>query len=260
MGGRHRQWTVRELCEMCALFFTAGEVRRMSPIKESASWSLASQFLRAFPTWRVFHTHPGGGQYDCLLLVDRVDSPSIRIDINRHGSIHAQVMTPAGEEDGYSDSDWFETLMEGTSPRDLAQHVCRSVGIEWPATTPATTRWSLTYRVIAQVITDSSMSLHPLRATTWWFDTSGPEDSFLLMSTPHRELEPINPSEVWLLMDQDVARGWLWNGWVWTGTHERLDLYARYRAGASVALLATQILDLSHQSTSTNSPPPWVVS
>lgn len=232
----------------------------MSPMKESASWSLASEFLRVFSTWRVFHTHPGGGQYDCLLLVDRVDSPGIRIDINRHGSIHAQVMTPDGSHDGFSESDWFETLIDGASPRYLAEQVCRSAGIQWPASTPATTRWSLTYRVIAQVVTGSSMSRHPLRATTWWFDSSGAEDSFLLMPTPHRELEPMNPSEVWLLMDQDVARGWLWNGWVWTGTHERLDLYARYRAGASVVSLAAQIVDSSHVSGIELSPPPWMLS
>ena len=231
----------------------------MSPLKESASWSLASEFLRAFPTWRVFHTHPGGGQYDCLLLVDRVDSPLVRIDINRHGSIHAHVTTPGSEQVGYSDSDWFESLIGGTPPRDLAQGVCRSVGIQWPERAPATNRWSLTYRVIAQVVTDSSLSRHPLRGTTWWFDSSGAEDSFLLISTPHRELEPIDPSEVWLLMDEDVACGWLWNGWVWTGTQERLDLYARYRAGATVGSLAAQIVDLSYLSGGTHSPPPWHV-
>ena len=231
----------------------------MSPMKESASWSLAGEFLRAFPTWRVFHTHPGGGQYDCLLLVDRVDSPSVRIDINRHGSIHAQVMTPDGDPRGYSDSDWFENLVGGTPPRDLAQHVCRSVGLQWPERAPITTRWSLTYRVIAQAVTDSSLSRHPLRATTWWFDSSGSEDSYLLTSTPHRELEPMNPSDVWLLMDRDVARGWLWNGWVWTGTQERLDLYTRYRAGTTVGSLAAQIVDLSHVSGDRHSPPPWLV-
>jgi hypothetical protein len=232
----------------------------MSPMKGSASWSLASEFLRAFPTWRLFHTHPGGGQYDCLLLVDRVDSPSIRIDINRHGSIHAHVMTPDGEQGGYSDSDWFESLIGGTPPRDLAQHVCQSVGLQWPESAPATNRWSLTYRVMAQVVTDSSMSRHPLSATTWWFDSSGAEDSCLLTSAPHRELEPMNPSEVWLLMDGDVARGWLWHGWVWTGTQERLDLYTRYRSGASVASLAAQIMDLSHVSVREQEPPPWIIS
>lgn len=230
----------------------------MSPVKEAASWSLASELLRAFPTWRVVHTHPGGGQYDCLLLVDRVDMPTIRININRRGSIHAQVMKSDGEQHGYSDSDWFATLIGGTPPRDLAQHVCRSVGIQWPASSPATTRWSLTYRAIAQVVADSSMSHHPLTATTWWFDTSGPEDSFLLMSTPHRELQSVEPSEVWLLMEGDVARGWLWNGWVWTGTQERLDMYARYRAGATVASLAVQIIDLSHVSGSKQALPPWI--
>lgn len=232
----------------------------MSPMKESASWSLVSVFLRAFPKWRVFHTHPGGGQYDCLLLVDRVESPTVRININRRGSIHAEVMTPDGEQHGYSGSDWFETLISGTPPRDLAQDVCRSVGIQWPASSPATSRWSLTYRTIAQVVTGSATSLHPLTATTWWFDTSGPEDSSLLMSTPHLELERMDPSEVWLLMDQDVARGWLWNGWVWTATHERLDLYARYRAGATVVSLAAQVLDLSDVSGSKQEPPSWIIS
>ena len=51
----------------------------------AASWDIAARLSAAGPPdLRVFQTHPGGGQYDCLTLA----SPAFHIDINRRGSIH----------------------------------------------------------------------------------------------------------------------------------------------------------------------------
>jgi hypothetical protein len=230
----------------------------MTPLVEAASWSVANELVRAFPDWRIFHTHPGGGQYDCLLLVDHADPPSVRININRHGSIHAQAVASDGEQIGSSDSDWLQSLVRGMRPRDLACNVAQSVGLKWPGSTPATTRRSLTYRVLGQVVVNASLARHPLSATTWWFDSSSDDDGYLLATTPHRELESVDPSEVWVLMDGEEPKGWLWNGWAWAATYERIDLYERYRRGGSVGSLSALIVDLSRRSGDTESAPHWV--
>lgn len=222
----------------------------MTPLIDAYSWSLAASISRAFPDWRIFHTHPGGGQYDCLSMVDRVDEPAVRITINRRGSIHAQSQTTTGEMIGFSDSQWVDSLIQGARPQDLAKSLLSQLQVAWPTRTPSTTRWSLTHQILARIVMTTSGTGYPLGATTWWFDSSGDDDSFLLMPTPHRELEQIPPSDVWLVMKEDSAVGWLWNGWVWTATHERLDLYARYRRGASVDASTAMILDSARRDSS----------
>ncbi len=231
----------------------------MTTPKEAASWSLVSELIRAFPDWRVFHTHPGGGQYDCLTIVDDGDSPSIRIDVNRRGSVHARSQSSDGQNLGFSDSEWFESLMQGVRPRDLAREIAESIGLLWPDSAPASTRWSITYRVIAHAVVSESGSRHPLEAATWIYDSSDAENGYLIARTPHRELESLRPNDVWVLLDGETPRSWIWNGWLWTATQERLNLFARYRRGATVASLAAQLVDLSYVSPSADASPPWVL-
>lgn len=188
----------------------------MTPLMEGYSGSLTAAISRAFPDWRIFHPHPGGGQYNCLSIVDRVDEPAVRITIN---------------------------LIQGARPQNFAKSLLSRLQVAWPTRTQSTTRWSLTHRIPAGIFMTVSGTRYPTSATTWWFDSAGDDDSYLLVPTSHRELEQIPPSDVWLVMQEDSAVGWLWNGWVWTATHERLDLYAHYRRGASVDASTAMILD-----------------
>ncbi|MBO4238587.1 TY-Chap2 family putative peptide chaperone [Pseudonocardia alni] len=53
------------------------------------SWWLASELVRRHPRLLVVETHPGGGMYDCLTLVDPgVAGPTTVLQLNRNGRIH----------------------------------------------------------------------------------------------------------------------------------------------------------------------------
>ena len=42
---------------------------------EALSWKIVSEFMRCFPgKFKIIETHPGGGQSDCLSIVDRKDT------------------------------------------------------------------------------------------------------------------------------------------------------------------------------------------
>lgn len=225
-----------------------------TPLKDAASWSLAARLVRMFPEWRVFHTHPGGGQYDCLFLVDRVQQPTVRFTINRSGSIHVDHDSDGGSEHVVNQQ-WFDSLAMGTSVQEVVERVLRAVQLQMPAQTPPSSRWSVTYRVLAQIVASTVTTSHPLTATTWFYDSAGGDEG-LLMDCPYRELQGVNPSDVWLIMDDDSAVAWVWDGWVWTATGERLDVYGRYRAGSSVAALASLVVDQSRGGP--ERPPAWL--
>lgn len=222
-----------------------------------ASWWIIDEIVRRHPDWRVLHTHPGGGQYDCLTVVDTLRQPSVWIDINRSGSIHGRHTIDAQDMRSAVEGEWLTRLMGGESPSDLAEHLSRALSLEWPDRRPASTRWSVMYRTLSQVVAQTSGMSHPLTATTWLFDSSGDDGSFLLMPTPHPELETIDPKEVWLVMDGSTPVAWLWDGWAWTASFERLDLFSRYRAGDSVMVLAAHVVDSGARASSDRPSPRW---
>lgn len=69
------------------------EIETAAPSEEDieiAAWQIISRLDEGFDhQLRLFETHPGGGQYDCITLAEIIDGrPVIRVDLNRTGRIH----------------------------------------------------------------------------------------------------------------------------------------------------------------------------
>lgn len=111
------------------------------------SWWIASELVRRHPRLVVLETHPGGGQYDCLSIVDSSSDQDLPlIDINRLGRIHV----PRAE--AFEPITWASALGQ-----DNAHAVVRVVEagaqLQPPVQAPSTTAKVLTYCVIARVLT-----------------------------------------------------------------------------------------------------------
>ena len=210
----------------------------MERIVNAGSWHVAAEFVRAFPNVRVFHTHPGGGQYDCLSIV----GDALSIDINRAGgSIHVHDSPAGARSPLIPGPEWQDLLLRGTAPRELAQRIASGCGLDWPKTTPSTRPHVLVYRVIAQVLEGAVFDPAHWDATTQFFDSSGGMGDHMGV-TPHPEISMLPANKVWVILANDEARAWLWDGWAWTAGGERRDLYAAYRSGSTTADLAALLM------------------
>jgi hypothetical protein len=90
---------------------------------EAASWRLTAEIVRRYPRrFAVIETHPGGGQYDCISLIDQDEASSLRgIDLNRVGSVWVH------KRDG-SDWAWRGSWLEMVAVEDarpLLDRLCR---------------------------------------------------------------------------------------------------------------------------------------
>ena len=61
-----------------------------SQIDEILSWRFITEFWRRFPhDFTLIEAHPGGGMYDCLVLLTKGKDSQFAIDVNRGGgSVH----------------------------------------------------------------------------------------------------------------------------------------------------------------------------
>lgn len=183
----------------------------MESIVNAGSWHVATEFVRAFPVLRLFHTHPGGGQYDCLTILGE----GLKIDINRAGgSIHIHDSRLGSRSPFIPGPEWQNLLMLGAPPRELAQQIALGCGLDWPKKTPATQPHALVYRVIAQILEATVFDPAHWNATTQFLDTSGmtvPGDGVGVAS--HPEISALPANKVWMVTADDEVRTWLWDGW-----------------------------------------------
>lgn len=195
----------------------------------ATSWLLASEILRRTDTLLLRETHPGGGQYDCLTLYDGAEAV---VQINRVGSIHVR-----GEQ--LADLDRWPTLDWPSGVKDAARKILKRAGLPAPERANRTTRASLTYRVMAELVSADATRLDARAALN---DSSGPEGSHIDDAVMNLEpLREASPADVWALRRDDDLIARLWNGWAYTARGEHLDLYWRYRRGESVRRLAEEI-------------------
>lgn len=107
---------------------------------EAASWRLAAELLRRSPArLRLIETHPGGGQYDCLTLLDRAhlgDGEAVgSLYLNRVGRAHVfsrfdgtPLDLPANDGGPISFEVW-PALMAAEDPRDVVRDVAARAGL-----------------------------------------------------------------------------------------------------------------------------------
>ena len=131
------------------------------------SWWIASELVRRHPHLLLLETHPGGGQYDCLTLVDpgRRSAGAIA-QINRAGTIQVR------RSSTFSPISWAEAFA-ATGGHDVVRSIEAAAGLPAPTIAPATGPKALTYRVLARVLTSLVDDRREWDAENGYLDTSG---------------------------------------------------------------------------------------
>ena len=103
-------------------------------VLEAASWRLASELVRRHPlTTRVLHTHPGGGQYDCLTITSPTATGGT-IQLNRNGSIQVHQRFDDSPDPQWEPTSWDEYLR--ADPRAFLNVLERAAGLPTPRYVP----------------------------------------------------------------------------------------------------------------------------
>lgn len=143
-------------------------------LEEVLSWRFVTEFIRRFPDrFEIIEAHPGGGQYDCLVLVQMKEGYiQFAIDVNRGGSVHIH-QDAFGKGGGISThSGWVQKMLE-ESPKKLLDEIAREAGLRIPGKLPISTPAVLVYRFIAEFLTHSIGRLDDWECRNGYCDTSG---------------------------------------------------------------------------------------
>lgn len=140
-------------------------------VLEAASWRLASELVRRHPlTTRILHTHPGGGQYDCLTITSPMgDGGSVQL--NRKGTIQVHDRFDGRTDEQWEPTGWDDYLR--ADPRTFLDRLERASGLPTPSHVPPSDPTTLTYRVLAALVVTAVKSVHPIDIESGQFDTSG---------------------------------------------------------------------------------------
>lgn len=198
----------------------------------AASWDIAWRLVWACPELRIYETHPAGGTYDCLTLA----SPTVRIDINRVGSIHVHY-SPGGEAIPLIPAElWIERSRDAGGTQDIADDVLQFCRISSGKHAPCP--HGVTYRVIARVLAARQYDSTRWDARSQYEDASG-YGGGIRWPVPSVEMSQIPANEVWgILRDGEKPIVWLWDGWMWNQVGERINLFSRFQTHTSTDALA----------------------
>jgi hypothetical protein len=197
----------------------------------AASWDLAARLADVGPPdVRVYETHPGGGQYDCLTLA----GAQCHIDINRTGSIHVH----RGAEIG--PLDWRPRIGEPNGTAQLAEQIGTAFG--WRMEQPTMTARSLTYRLLARALAARVFDDGTWDARAQTLDTADAGGG-LRWPVPSPEMGRIPANQVWVLTRDDDPMSWLWDGWAWNARGDRTDLVSRFIDGGRIDELAAALTE-----------------
>ena len=125
-------------------------------LKEALSWKIVSEFMRCFPgKFRIIETHPGGGQYDCLSIVDGKDT--VLAYFNRKGRLtifhKCDPSTFMAIDRSPPPVDiWKSFLTLDRSIKEHLSHLLSLLNLTLPKPRPPSTPEILIYRFIAGVL------------------------------------------------------------------------------------------------------------
>lgn len=133
----------------------------------AGAWWVAAELVRRHPErLAVIETHPGGGMYDCLTVMDREHwAPGITMTLGPMG--HLQ--TPGDVDERLN---WTDVLL-APDRRALVLRLEASLGLVGPARTPPTTEASIGSRLIANFFWRAANSRRPWLAFNGVDDTAG---------------------------------------------------------------------------------------
>ena len=184
---------------------------------------------RAVPTLTVVETHPGGGQYDCLTLLD----DGVHIDINRIGSIHVHKGRKGPAMSLMDHATWIRAVVQPGGARKVTEQLLDAAGLPFPARRPASTPRVLTYRVIARLLAARVLDRPDWDVRSQFVDTSG-YGGGIAEPVPWPEMGMVPANQVWRVLRGPATVAWLWEGWAWTAAGQRRDLMSEYARGATV--------------------------
>lgn len=138
---------------------------------EAASWRLASDLVRRHPrSTRIVHTHPGGGQYDCLTITSPTATGGV-IQLNRNGSIQVHQRFAGREEGGWMPVGWHDYL--ASDRRSFVARLESAAGLPSPRRSPPATATTLTVRVLAELAATAEAADVALEIQAGYIDSSG---------------------------------------------------------------------------------------
>jgi hypothetical protein len=213
-------------------------------IIEAASWRLTAEIVRRYPgRFAVIETHPGGGQYDCISLIDQDEKSNLRcIDLNRVGGVW--VHKRDGSHWAWRGS-WLEMLAV-ENPMPLLDRLCQRSGLQSMGHLPSSTRTVVTYRVIAAFLTNAVFGRVKYECRNGCLDSSGGfgggprEEYFEHFPAARTRLKVHETYDVlaepayrfWFLLKGDKPRVAIEaaRGLAWDSEGRTTDLYAVYSA------------------------------
>ena len=213
-------------------------------IIEAASWRLAAELVRRYPArFTVIEMHPGGGQYDCLTLLDQEEASGLeRIDLNRAGSAFVCQRGHQGWAWVWRDC-WPEMVATG-DPRDLLDRLCARAGLMPVTRIPRATPAVVAYRVISAFLAHAMFGRVGWECRNGYLDSSGMsggrrDELFEHFPMARQRLAVRQADDVlgiaayrfWFLMrkDQPLLAIEAKNGIAWDTSGHETDLFAKYR-------------------------------
>jgi hypothetical protein len=184
---------------------------------EIMSWRFITEFWRRFPKdFYLIEGHPGGGLYDCLVLMTRGKKPQFAIDVNREGSVHIHHNAFGLGDDMTLHSDWLSRMLQPT-PAKFLDEIAQEVRLVPPKHLPTSTPTTIVYRFIADFLTHAIGKLERWECRNGYLDTAGEGggkrhylfDKFPALRKEEnlRETEPFEGEyayNFWFLLKDDV--------------------------------------------------------
>lgn len=190
------------------------------------SWWVASELLRRHPELELIETHPGGGQYDCLSVLNIESSGKLYIDLNRNGRMHIHSATPSWFDSARWDIRYpveWSTELEQVDRRRIPRFLEDAAGLLPPAQTPVTTPKTLTFRVIYHLL------LFSLNEAEFWDIRNGKLDSSGMYSDNEPPyFEGIESAQIALRQSRPLD---------WKANVPRYDFWGVLRDGRCLGLL-----------------------
>jgi hypothetical protein len=213
-------------------------------IIEAASWRLVAELVRRYPDrFTVIETHPGGGTYDCLTLLDQDKASGLhRIDLNRVGSVF---VWPRGSRSG----EWvwkgcWSEMVATSDPRELLDRLSEHAGLMPVTRLPPAAPAVVAYRVISAFMAHAVFGRVGWECRNGYLDSSGMSGGLRDEMFEHFPLarQRLAIREADDVLDIPAYRFWFLNredqpflaveaknGIAWDTSGRETDLFARYR-------------------------------
>lgn len=148
-------------------------VHLTSNLREAVAWRIIAESMRRHGArYQVARLHPGGGQYDCLSLIEQGET---RLMLNVEGSL--QVTSSDGRSGGIGSAELWPAAVtsegEGRGLANVLDRVSALLEEPVPSPLPATTRPVLASRVMASASLMVSLEQSNWRWANGYLDTSG---------------------------------------------------------------------------------------